>query len=369
MKRCFLFVLLILTFILSAHAQKLSYGGKPKLFESKDGIKAHEVKFPNGILVRKFNRKTEDDKNGFFEISKGRNALGEIPASISIQSATDNFFAFYGDLDKNKSAELVVVDFDGQSLGLGVSYYTINIFPDFQTKSFQTPLTFQTTEFGKDGTFVYDAKANETLMLLTEWGGPDNLSDPKRGDGLYFVGRFFRYQNGLLKPAADKPIYARRYLYSFENERFRTDKSPLRPFLWLNSPKSQKLKIDPEFSLKSLTSEIGVVEKVETINEIGKGDDEGEKVEIKQFIVKLNSGETKTIILSKNPENILLESDKGKIFPEIFGVLPSALSLPMDLNPTLVLGNLEGRKITLNTYQPYEFDESKKTRYKILFHE
>jgi hypothetical protein len=365
MKRYFLFGLLILTFIASANAQKLVSGGKPKLFESKGGIEAYEVKFPGGIIVRKLGRQNDDDESGTFSISKNNDELGTIPASVNMASTIDNFYAYYGDLDKNNSAELVVVDFDGQSNGMGISFYTINIFPDFQTKGFQKPISFGTQEFGANGTFVYDAKANETLILITDFNGLENISQK---EGTYFVGRFFRYQNGLLKPATDKPIYARRYLYSFENERYRTEKNPLRPWLWLNSPKAQKIKVDTEFSVKPVTNETGVVEKVETVTENAKELDETKKVEIKQITVKLNSGEIKTIVFRKNPDYIELDSDKGKIFPEIFGIAPNNLSLPKDLDLSLVLGNLEGRKVVINSYKPFEFDEEKKPRYKVLFY-
>lgn len=365
MKRYFLLGLLIFTFTASSNAQKLVYGGKPKVAKFEGLTDSFCVSLAKNTSVCK-GKQTGEDGDGRFFVRQNGQKKGEIEASIGVQSSTDNFFAFYGDLDKNKAAELVIVDFDGQSNGLGVSYYSINIFPDFQTKGFQEPISFSTTEFGKDGTFVYDAKTRETLILLTDWNGLDNISNK---EGMYFVGRFFRYRNGLLKPATDKPVYARRYLYSFEDERYRTEKNPLRPWLWLNSPKAQKVKVDTEFSLKPLSSETGVVEKVETLTENAKDGDGTEKVEIKQITVKLNSGETKTVVLRKNPDYVELDSDKGKIFPEIFGVLPATISLPKDLDVTLVFGNLEGKKVVINTYPAYDFDEEKKPRYKVLFYE
>ncbi|HRH42930.1 MAG TPA: hypothetical protein PKY82_14975 [Pyrinomonadaceae bacterium] len=366
MKRYFLFGLLVLTFIASANAQKLTYGGKPKAVKVEGLTDSFCVTLANSTIVCK-GKETGEDGDGKFFVRKNGQKKGEIDASLGVYGSGDNFFAFYGDLDKNKSAELVIVDFASQSNGLGVSYYDINIFPDFQTKGFQKPINFGTTEFGIDGTFVYDAKANETLILITDFNGLDNIS---KKEGTYFVGRFFRYQNGLLKLATDKPIYARRYLNSFEDERYRTEKNPLRPWLWLNSPKAQKVSVDTEFSVKPISSETGVVEKVETLKETTKNeDDEGKTVEIKQITVKLNSGATKMIVLRKNPEYVELDSDKGKIFPEIFGIMPATISLPKDLDVTLVFGNLEGKKVVINSYKPFEFDEDKKPRYKVLFYE
>ncbi len=365
MKRYFLFGLLILTFIGSANAQKLVYAGKPKAAKVAGLENSFCVNLANQTSVCK-GKEAGEDGDGKFFIRQNGQKKGEIEASLGVYGSSENFFAFYGDLDKNKSAELVVVDFDSQSNGLGVSYYTINIFPDFQTKGFQEPISFNTTEFGPNGTFVYNAKANETLILLTDWYGLDNLSET----GTYFVGRFFRYQNGLLKPATDKPVYARRYLYSFEDERYKTEKNPLRPWLWLNSPKAQKVKVDTEFSVKPITSETGIVEKVETVKEDSKREDgTKETVVIKQMTVKLSSGETKIVVNRKNPDYVDLDSDKGKIFPEIFGVLPASISLPKDLDITLVFGNLEGKKVVINSYPAYNFDEEKKPRYKVLFYE
>lgn len=364
MKRCFLFGILILIFIASANAQKLIYGGKPKAAKVA-GLKnsfcvnlAKQTSICKGIEI-------SEEGDGKFFVRQNGQKKGEIGASLGVYGSSEKFFAFYGDLDKNKSAELVIVDFTVQSNGLGVSYYDINIFPDFESTGFQKPITFQTTEFGKDGTFVYDSKANETLILITDFNGLDNIS--LKG-GTYFVGRFFRFQNGLLKPATDKPIYARRYLNSFQNERFRTEKNPLRPWLWLNTPKAEKLKIDTEFSIKPLTSEAGVVEKVEMITEKAEDGGESEEVKIEQLTIKLDSGETKKLVIWKNPSYIQLESDKQKIFADTIGILPANISLPQGLNLKIIFGKLEGKKVVVNSYQPYDFDEDKKPRYKVLFY-
>lgn len=366
MKRYLFISFLIIGTIFSVNAQKLTYAGNPKAVKIEGLKDSFCVNLANNTNVCKGKNLTEE-ANGKFFIRQNLVRKGEIDASLGVYGAGDNFFAFYGDLDKNKSAELVIVDFDSQSNGLGVSYYTINIFPDFQTKGFQTPISFSTTEFGKDGTFVYDVKANETLILLSDFYGSENIS---KKDGTYYVGRFFRYQNGLLKPATDKPIYARRYLNSFESERFKTEENPLRPWLWLNSPKTQKFKADPEFSVKPLSSQTGVVEKFEELKEELKDNDYNAKVaNIKQVIVKLSSGERITIVLQKNPVNLALESDKGKMFPEVFGIMPAQISLPRDMDITLVLGNMEGRKVVINSYKPFDFDEDKKPRYKVLFQE
>ena len=97
--------------------------------------------------------------------------------------------------------------------------------------------------------------------------------------------------------------------------------------------------------------------------------EKSETVEIKQITVKLNSGESKTIVLRKNPDYVDLDSDKEKIFPETFGVLPATISLPKDLDVTLVFGNLEGKKVRINSYSSDVFGEENKPRYKVLFYQ
>lgn len=369
MKRILFLSLIILTISFSASAQKLLHGGKPKLFESKGGIRAYEVKFPNGVIVRKFDRKSETEADGFFEISQDTKTLGEIPGAVAQAAGIDKFDAFWGDLDKNKSAELVVVDLIGESMGMGIDYYSVSIFPDFETKGWQEPLEFSTEEFGARGTFVYEPKTNETLILITDFNGLDNIS-PKK-PGTYFVGRFFRYSDGRLKPALDKPVYARRYLRSFEKYRFATETDPRRPWLWLDSPQALKLKNDPEFSITPLTSEHGTIEKVETI--IRKGDDEENPQEYKlvQLVVRMDSGATKIIGLwgagSDGGGGEEREDEKGKVLPEIFGIAPANVSFPHTISPLDVWEKFEGKKVILNSYAPFAFDEKKRTRYKLLF--
>lgn len=350
MKRCLSISLFVLSLFFAVNAQKLVYGGLPKAASKTAGTNSYSVNFAKGISVYKIQKDENDNRKVYFELKKDSKTLGKIDADVNaFGGELSNFYAFLGDLDKNKSDELIVVDFIGQSNGLGVSYYTVNIFPDFETKGFTTPLTFKTSEFGKNGTFVYDAKTNETLILQTEWGGVE-IKDPKRGSGLYFTGRFFRYKNGKLKPVLNKPTLARRYLNSFEKERFQTEKNPRRPYLWLTSPAAIKISADPIFSIKPADAQSGIIEKYENIAETYKNDDqEIRNFSVQQIVVKLDSGESKTIILSKSTD-YPLPDEANKIQPVTFGMLPAKLTLPSDFSPAIVFDKLEGRKVQLNSY-------------------
>jgi hypothetical protein len=59
-----------------------------------------------------------------------------------------------------------------------------------------------------------DARACQLLAARWRWG-----SEPRRGDGLYLVGRWLDLRDGVLVPDARRPVIARRYLYRFAAER------------------------------------------------------------------------------------------------------------------------------------------------------
>lgn len=332
-------------------AQRLLNGGKPALARVAGYAQTRCVNAGRIARVCKANDERNDDGDSVFLIQQNQKTVGTLKASRNAAATTENFHVFSGDLDKNGAAELVVVDFDNQSLGLGVSYYTVNIFPDFETKGFQAPLSFPTVEFGAEGSFVYDAGANETQILLGEWHGYDHLDLPRKG-GVYFVGRYFRYRNGKLKPVAGKPVFARRYLSSFENERARA-KNSRAPLAWFASPQTKRLLIDPEFTLKADSSETGTIEKFETLTErVTDADNETKEVKINQISVRLDSGKIVTFVLSKSEPDADLPGDKDRIRPEKFGLLPIKIALPADLPPTAVFDRFEGGKVRIDTFKP-----------------
>ncbi|MCY7346401.1 MAG: hypothetical protein LH614_09310 [Pyrinomonadaceae bacterium] len=340
-------------FAFQVSAQKLQNGGKPKSATKVAGlIEAACVKFAPDVQICKGKPSDEEYGVGKFIVRRGGRQIAEFSGSLNaFGGVTDDFQALYGDFDNNQSKELVVVDFEGQGQGLGVKNYTINIFPDFETSKTFVPLTFADAEFGAGSSFIYDAKTKETLILLTGWGGVE-VKDPKRGDGLYFTGRFLRYKNGKVMPAADKPILARRYLNSFERERFRTETDSRVPYLWLQSADTLKLKTDPAFDKKFASSESGTVERVETIAETtGEGDDRRE-IKVTQMIVRLDSGAKKTVVLLKSPIYGDVPSDADKIFPINFGFMPQKILLPSGFNPFNSVDNVENRRVQINLEKP-----------------
>src|SRR6185369_6594003 len=118
-----------------------------------------------------------------------------------------------------KARPPVVANHDGTSNGIAVDYWTIFIFPDPEFHNFTTPLTFSVEEYGSFGTFV--TSGGRVSILTTTWV---NNEDPKhkRGWGMYLVGQWWRYQSGELRPLLERPITARRFLFSFASERDET---------------------------------------------------------------------------------------------------------------------------------------------------
>lgn len=328
-----LFILFLASGVCSVvRAGKLIDGGKPQPAQLQGFTESQCVAFPSKIKVCKARKVNSDDALiGKFVILKDSQIIGTTDASL-MQSSPELFSAFYGDINNDNAPELIVVDFNGSSNGLGVTYHTINIFQDFEKSGFSKPVSVSTYDFGA-GAFVYDKLKNETLILLTEWNDYEKL-DPK--PGLYLVGRFYRFAQNHLTPATDKPILARRLLRSFDAQRIKDmdSKNPLIPYNWLTAPATKKLKIDPEFSesVAAKQTENGTIEKIETIEETYTPDADSSlknplKVKTTQMIVRTESGAARTFILKRDfpdvdlPENesIELPGDKDKYTISRFG--------------------------------------------------
>ncbi len=156
---------------------------------------------------------------------------------------TSDFEILECDMDGNGKKEIIVANFNGQSNGMGVTYWTLSI---IDPQNYRRPLFFDVEDYG-DGSIYWDEKEKRCNVLATSW---EWLKDPKLGEGLYFIGRFFRYKSGILEPLADSKIRARRYLFSFQNERGNTfskneDMDTGAPLQWLTNSKTETRRLDP----------------------------------------------------------------------------------------------------------------------------
>lgn len=248
-------VLLILLQSSTAYAQtsKLIKSGAPVAAVVEGYDKGHCIALPKKIRICKL---LSDDKDTFL-VERDGTKLGTWPGNASLAETSD-FEVLTGDLDNDRKPELIVANHDGTSNGIAVDYWSIFIFPDPEFAHFTPPLTFSVEEYGSFGTFV--TSGGRVNILTTSW--VSNV-DPKhrRGWGTYLVGQWWRYQSGALRPLLERPIIARRYLFSFEKERGNTDKLDRIPFQWLSHPTSEPVRT--EFITKQTrSSKSGVIQAV-----------------------------------------------------------------------------------------------------------
>ena len=247
-------LLLILALSAQVHAQsrKLIIADSPKPATVEEYERGHCVALRNRVRVCK----VLWESDALFVVEKEGKTVGTWRAESYI-GETEDFEVMQGDLDGDQKRELIIANRDATSAGLGVSVWSITIFPDTGFRSLPPPLTFSVKEFGTHGTFV--SSGGRLNILTTDWVSG---KDPKgrRGEGLYFVGQWWRYQRGELLPLP-KPIVARRYLLSFARERFATSKSDRTPYQWLTDRRTETVSTD-FITGPSITKKAGVIESV-----------------------------------------------------------------------------------------------------------
>ncbi|MEP6901803.1 MAG: hypothetical protein ABJA66_08640, partial [Actinomycetota bacterium] len=153
----------VLFFNANLHAQKLISGGKPKKSEVEGFDKADCANLPNKFRVCKVF--DEAAWKADFVIQKEKKTLYKFDAPDYAGINGDDFWAYYGDLDKNGSPDIIVSALANITNGLGVKTYDINIFRDPVKNGFQKPFTFPIEEFGEKGNFIFDTKKKETQIL------------------------------------------------------------------------------------------------------------------------------------------------------------------------------------------------------------
>jgi hypothetical protein len=248
----------------------------------------------------------------------------------------EDFWAYRGDLDKDGSPEVIIAALIGISNGMGISTFEINIFPGLAKAGDQKPLSFTIEEYGENGNFIFDAKRNETLILVTRWKWFDNL-DLKRGDGTYLTGKWFRYKNGLLQPVYEKPTLARRLLYSFADEMNRTWTGSRTPYHWLTSRNTHKFFEQPKERSELISVQSGTIRDSKTFEYGAKG-----------FVIQLDSG---ALIETKMGYNHRSGKDGDRYIVTDFGLSKQRFVFPFDLEPEIVVKKITGRKVRLETYR------------------
>lgn len=339
----FSFLVILICLVANVNAQKLNL--KKKMYETE--ISGYGLDYGKTYCID-FSRqqrvcKSAKSDSGEFEFLIQKNGETVQTIKSNVGSFTDKFWVYKGNLDKKNSDELVIVDYNGASNGLGVSYTTVYIFSDIKN-GFNDLLRYPLEEFGERDNFIFDKSKSETLILATEWREYKNL-DPKRGWGLYLVGRWFHLRNGKLKIAFDKPTLARRYTFGFEKERWETIgeyENNHRPYLWLKNPKTHKLYSEPKESAEKISTFTGKIEKYTEINL----DDKYER----EFTIRTNNNE-KIICRFGLPYSGNEKEYQGKLSIKDFGLLPRNLAFPQSFSPLSIFDKLEGKKVKIESFQ------------------
>jgi hypothetical protein len=211
--------------------------------------------------------KTVSDAGGVdFVFDVNASQIGKWPTS-TYTGGGSRFEVLKGDLDGDGRDELIVANLHTVSNGMGIHTWTISVFPDPTVFGFQPPLEFSVEEFGARGTFVKHSRDKRCQILVTEW---QYLDHPKRGNGMYIIGRWYYYRKGSLIPAGNRPPVVRRYLYGFAEHVGRTLDDPEVPLRWFKHRQTETLNVDPAALGKKIASANGVIKKI-----IPSGSEEG----------------------------------------------------------------------------------------------
>src|SRR5262245_11893762 len=220
---------------------------------------AHCIRRPGRLRICKTASAVDAHDRGSLIIEKAGKRMASWPIWL-FAGQTSDFEVLQADLDGNGRSELILANHDSSSMGIGLDFWTIYIFPDSEFRGPQAPLIFGVDEYGALGTFV--PEGDHVLILTTKWLG---MEDPqgKRDEGLYLVGQWWRYKSGELLPVVERPLMARRFLFSFAIERDRTESNPRRPYLWLRSRKTELLKESPLIGDGKKEEKRGVLQSVD----------------------------------------------------------------------------------------------------------
>lgn len=256
---------------------------------------------------------------------------------------TSEFFAYRYDLDKDGTKEVVVASLRTITNGMGVARWDLNILADSGPPSKNGRVKFLVEGFGPRQTLTVDRTSGRMRFLITYWRSSCVL-DPKRGCGLYFVGKFFEYKDGKLVPIWTEPTRARRYLFSFRDERNRTysfeggDTTAV-PLTWLRSKATHRYFSEPKRKDAELISTL--------------------KGTIQDYAFDQDTDEARLSILTDNGQVLKgciigSEYDDGKDLDFIGNQVilhRGNYAFPEHFDISQTLGDLKGRSVRIETYK------------------
>jgi len=128
---------------------------------------------------------------------------------------TDDFHVLTGDLRGDGRPLWIVANHEFSSQGIGVQFWSLHVLDPANPGN--PPIFWSVSDFGP-GSFARPRNPHRKGcdILVTDWV---EGREPRRGGGLYFVGKWFRLGRKDIEGHATRRPRVRRYLYSFEAER------------------------------------------------------------------------------------------------------------------------------------------------------
>lgn len=338
--------------VLPTAAQRLTQGGKVAEVRLPDFPAAYCSSLPSGFRVCRV--RTSEDGDADFLIQKNGSTISRIQAPFwSLAGADpDNFIAYRGDLDMDGSQEIVLVSQEGVSNGMGITYSTAYIFDSDAGSAQLTSVSFPIEEFGEKDNFIYNPKTRQVEILISYWRSYDSI-DPKRGWGMYLIGKWFKYRGGRLEPIPGRPTLARRFLYSFAEERDNGWFENRTPNKWLRDRRTHRLYREPAELMKPIGVRFGTIEAV--------NDPDPDTWRGAAFEIRADDGGTFRARINKR---LIDEAPDDSMDISSVGIWKTRYVYPVANTgifwPSVFFADLKGRRVRVETYKREWGDEFSK---------
>ena len=269
----------------------------------------------------------------FFVLVKDGRSVGSWPAEIMVGGGS-TFEAVTADLDGDHKDELIVADCLGMNTGVEV-FWRLAIFPNYQARGFTPPLQFISEQYAAAGTFLQTAGDPLCNLFVTEWQYGVFEPHPKDLKDWDYIGRWYRYQAGLLEPIAGRPFWVRRWSQAW----YRVPLSRQTPYAWLTHRAAKTFAEEP-LTRWDIKAEV----RGELVNVI-KSKNPSTDAERLEISLRLSTGETRSYYLY---------GDDLTDQPDQFGHIGDArtgILFPKDYAPADLKAWLVGKQVRMADYQ------------------